>query len=183
MHPYICTSLAPQVSSLEELVQKAKNFVASAKSPATLKAHRNAWHDFESWTRAHNLPSLPSTPETIALYISDQASTHAVSSITRCLTSITKAHQAAGFANSPASTRNFIVGETLKGIRRVLGTKQHGKDPLLTDDIRRIVASSPKRNLGLRDNALVLVGFAGAFRRSELTRIHLSDLALIRMEW
>jgi hypothetical protein len=123
MQPYICSSLAPQLSSLEELIQKARNFVASAKSAATLKAYRNDWHDFETWTRAHNLPSLPSTPETIALYISDQASTHAVSSITRRLTSITKAHQAAGFANSPASTRNFIVGEILKGIRRVLGTK------------------------------------------------------------
>jgi integrase len=111
------------------------------------------------------------------LYISDQASTHAVSSITRRLTSITKAHQAAGMKDSPASTRNFIVGETLKGIRRVLGTKQHGKDPLLADDIRRIVASSPERNLGLRDKALVLVGFAGAFRRSELAQIHFSDLS------
>jgi integrase len=177
MHPYICSSLAPQVTSLEELIQKAKTFVASAKSPATLKAYHNDWRDFEIWTRAHNLPSLLSTPETIALYISDQASTHAVSSITRRLTSITKAHQAAGHKESPASTRNFIVGETLKGIRRVLGTKQHGKDPLLSDDIRRIVASSLERNLGLRDKALVLVGFAGAFRRSELDQIDLSDLS------
>jgi hypothetical protein len=47
MHPYICSSLAPQVSSLEELIQKAKTFVASAKSPATLKAYRNDWQDFE----------------------------------------------------------------------------------------------------------------------------------------
>jgi hypothetical protein len=59
MQPYICSSLAPQVPSLEELIQKAKRFVASAKSPATLKAYRNDWHDFESWTRLHNLPSLP----------------------------------------------------------------------------------------------------------------------------
>lgn len=177
MHPYICSSLAPPASNLEELIQKAKSFVASAKSPATLKAYRNDWRDFEFWSRAHNLPSLPSTPETIALYISDQASTHAVSSITRRLTSITRAHQAANFANSPASTRNFIVGETLKGIRRVLGTKQHGKDPLLSDDVRRIIASSPERNLGLRDSALVLVGFAGAFRRSELAQIQVGDLS------
>ena len=49
------------VSSLERLIPKAKTFVASAKSPGTLKAYRNDWHDFESWTCIHNLPKLHST--------------------------------------------------------------------------------------------------------------------------
>jgi integrase len=162
---------------LDELIRKAKRFVASAKSPATLKAYRNDWRDFETWCRMHNLPPLPSTPEIIALYISDRASTHAVGTITRRLTAITKAHQAVGHKESPASTHHFIVGETLKGIRRALGTKQNGKAPLLSEDIRRIVASSPDRMLGLRDSALILVGFAGAFRRSELAQILVSDLS------
>src|ERR1017187_10038405 len=64
--------------------------------------------------------------------------------ITRRLTSISKAHQAAGCNDSPASSRHFVVSETLKGIRRAIGTKQHGKDPLLTADIRRIVESCPE---------------------------------------
>ena len=147
MQPYLCPTPA-QVPGLEELIQKTKKFVAAAKSPATLKAYRNDWRDFETWCRLHNLPSLPSTPETIALYIADQASTRAVGTITHRLTSITKAHQAAGHKLSPASTRNFIVGETLKGIRRVLGTHQQGKDPLLADDIRRIVGAAPDSVLG-----------------------------------
>jgi len=179
MQPTLSTIPAP-VPGLEELIQKAKKFVAAAKSPATLKAYRNDWRDFETWCRAHNLPSLPSTPEIIALYIADQASTRAVGTITHRLTSITKAHQAAGHKQSPASSRNFIVGETLKGIRRVLGTEQRGKAPLLADDIRRIVAAAPDSVLGLRDAALVLVGFAGAFRRSELTRISVSDLSFTK---
>lgn len=179
MQSGICTrSSLPDY--LDEMIRKAKAFVASAKSPATLKAYRNDWRDFETWCRAHNLPSLPSTPETIALYISDRASTHAVGTITRRLTSITKVHQAAGHKESPASTHHFVVGETLKGIRRVLGTKQDGKAPLLAEDIRRIVAASPDRLLGLRDNALVLMGFAGAFRRSELAQIRLSDLSFTK---
>ncbi len=175
MQPCTC-SLAPQVPSIEELIQKAKAFVASAKAPATLKAYRNDWRDFESWCRAHQLPSLASTPETVALYIADRASTLASGTITRRLTSITKAHQAAGFTNSPATTRHFVVGETLKGIRRTIGTAQHGKQPLLSADIRRIVASRREDLLGLRDAALVLVGFAGGFRRSELAGIHMCDL-------
>ncbi len=176
MHPYICHTPA-QVSDLEKLILKAKNLISRAKSPATLKAYRNDWCDFESWCRAHGLPSLPSTPEVVVLYVSDLASTHTVSTITRRLTSITKAHQAAGFKESPASSRHLAVGETLKGIRRVLGTEQKGKAPLLTADIRSIVASSPDSVLGTRDNALVLAGFAGAFRRSELAQMRVSDLS------
>jgi len=171
-----------QPASLEELIQKAKTFVAAAKAPATLKAYRNDWRDFESWCRAHQLPSLPSTPETVALYIADRASTLASGTITRRLTSITKAHQAAGFTNSPANTRHFVVGETLKGIRRTIGTAQHGKDPLLSADIRRIVAARRRDLLGIRDSALVLAGFAGGFRRSELAGLHIFDLTAVRLK-
>jgi integrase len=169
-------TLAHNVASLEELIQKAKTFVSAAKAPATLKAYRNDWRDFELWCREHQLPSLPSMPDTVALYIADRASTLASGTIARRLTSITKAHQAAGFSDSPARTRHFVVGETLKGIRRTIGTAQHGKTPLLSTDIRRIVAARREDLLGLRDAALVLVGFAGGFRRSELALIHVCDL-------
>jgi len=124
------------------------------------------------------VPSLPSTPETVALYIADCASTLASGTITRRLTSITKAHQAAGFTNSPATTRHFVVGETLKRIRRMFGTEQHGKDPLLSADIRQIVAARREGLIGHRDSAFVLVGFAGGFRRSELALINIYDLKL-----
>ena len=116
MQPYMY-SLAPKPASLEELIQKAKTFVAAAKAPSTLKAYRNDWRDFESWCRGHQLPSLPSTPETITLHITDCTSRLALGTIARRLTSITKAHQAAGFTDSPATTGHFVVGETLKGRR------------------------------------------------------------------
>jgi integrase len=175
MQPHM-HSLSPKAASLEELIQKAKTFVAAAKAPATLKAYRNDWRDFEFWCRERQLPSLPSTPESVALYIADRASTLASGTITRRLTSITKAHQAAGFSDSPATTRHFVVGETLKGIRRTIGTAQHGKAPLLSADVRRIIAARREDLLDLRDATLVLVGFAGGFRRSELTGIHICDL-------
>lgn len=68
------------------------------------------------------------------------------------------------------------MGETLKGIRRTMGTAQHGKAPLLSVDIRRIITARREDLLGLRDAALVLVGFAGGFRRSELAGFHICDL-------
>ena len=169
-------SLVPPADSLEELILRAKAFVVSAKAPATLKAYRSDWKDFQDWSRSRQFQALPASPQTVALYITDRASTLASGTITRRLTSITKAHQAAGFTNSPATTRHFVVGETLKGIRRTIGTAQHGKDPLLSADIRRIVAARRRDLLGIRDSALVLAGFAGGFRRSELAGIHISDL-------
>jgi integrase len=98
--------------------------------------------------------------------------------ISRRLISINTAHQAAGLEDSPASSRHLIVSDTLKGIRRAIGTAQQGKAPLLTADIRRIVDSCPETLSGLRDRALVLIGFAGAFRRSELAAINHADLSL-----
>jgi integrase len=68
------------------------------------------------------------------------------------------------------------VGETLESIRRTIGTAQHGKAPLLSADIRRIITARRTDMLGLRDAALVLVGFLGGFRRSELSGIHICDL-------
>jgi len=120
-------TLLPQTSSLEDLVKKARAFVQSAKAPSTLRAYRSDWNDYDLWCRQHQLASLPSSPATVALYITDLASTHASGTITRRLTSITKAHQASGFSSSPASTHHFVVGETLKGIRRTIGTAQHEK--------------------------------------------------------
>lgn len=150
---------------LEDLVQKAKKFAAAAKAPATLKAYRNDWRDFESWCHGQGLKPLPASPETVALYITDRASSLAISTITRRLTSISKAHQAAGFKDSPASCHYFVVSETLKGIRRILGTAQVGKAPLLSDDIREIIGKTTSDLRGLRDRALILVGLRRSIQK------------------
>jgi site-specific recombinase XerD len=108
VHPYIYPSPA-QAPDLDVIIQTAKSMISRAKAPATVKAYRNDWRDFESWCCAYNLPSLPSTPELVCLYASSLASTRTVGTITRRLTSITKAHQSTGFRESPASSRHFVV--------------------------------------------------------------------------
>jgi integrase len=159
------------------LIEKARGYIHAAKSPATLRAYRTDFEDFTRFCEGHNLPHLPATPTTVALYIADRASSLRSATITRRLTSITKAHQAAGFEESPSSSHHFVVSETFKGIRRSIGTAQEGKAPLLTGDIRRIVGACPETLSGLRDRALILVGFAGAFRRSELASIEFTHLS------
>lgn len=102
-------SLAPQASSLEDLIQKAKTFVAAAKAPATLKAYRNDWRDFENWCRIHQLTALPSTPQTVALYIADRASMLASGTITRRLTSISSCGLVDLGPLSPISRRVHVL--------------------------------------------------------------------------
>jgi len=107
--------------------------------------------------------------------LTDRAATLKTSSLARRLTTISRAHEAAGHS-SPASMRNAVVSEVWKGIRRTKGTAEEGKKPLLTADLKCMITALPADLQGVRDRALLLVGFAGGFRRSELARLRLEDL-------
>jgi hypothetical protein len=97
-------------------------------------------------------PALPETPETVAYYLTARAATHRRP---RC---------------------SAAVSEILKGIRRTLGTAQQGKEPLFTTDLRKMIATLPQNLQGARDRALLVLGFAGGFRRSELVALDLADV-------
>lgn len=157
---------------LAPLLALAAKFLSAAKARSIRDAYASDFRDFAIFCKEHSLPSLPSTPDTVALYITQLASRMTVATIRRRLAAINYTHREAGYAGSPASPRNnFIVREVLNSIRRTRGTAQHGADPLLGDAVKRIAAACPETLLGIRDRALVLCGFSGAFRRSELTRI------------
>jgi len=174
------TSLIAPSRGLEQLIAQAKTFISRARAASTVRAYRSDWNDFTRWCESHRLQFMPAVPETIALYITDLASRPlAVATIVRRLTAISKAHAAAG-QTSPASTRNIVVGDTLRGIKRTLGTAQHKKEALLAKDIRRLIAASPKNLTGVRDKALFLVSFSGAFRRSESSGLTVEDLKFCR---
>ncbi len=160
---------------LDRLTEQARGFIEAAKAENTRRAYRSDWRHFEAWCRNQGLPSLPATPETITLYITALAADHKPASLQRKLTSITKAHQAAGLP-SPARMQHAVVSETMKGIRRTLGTAQPGKEPLLTADILQMLDCLDEGLIGMRDRALLLVGFAGGFRRSELTHLEIADI-------
>ena len=80
----------------------------------------------------------------------------------------------------PSPTTSSLVSRTHAGIRRTLGTAQLGKTPTLVDDLKRMLEKLPSTRVGLRDRALLLLGFAGAFRRSELVSLDVSDLEFTR---
>ena len=126
--------MAQDPVALDRLAQQARTFIEGAKAENTRRAYQSDWRHFEAWCRSHGLGPLPARPETVTLYITALAADHKPASLTRKLTSITKAHQAAGFP-SPASMQHAAVSEAMKGIRRALRTAQPGKEPLLTADL------------------------------------------------
>jgi integrase len=177
LRPESASAATSGIADLNELISRARAFVVASKADSTRRALRSDWSDFDAWCLVHGLSSLPATPQTVALYLTDRASTHAPQTLTRRLTSITQAHRAAGFTGtSPASTKQPLVGAVLKGIRRAKGVQQRGKDPLLVDKMRQLIGTCGDDLNGVRDRALLLIGFAGGFRRSELAAIEVSDL-------
>jgi integrase len=170
--PNLAPSALPAIRVLED---QAEAFVRAAKAPATLRAYRSDWDHFVGWCRHHTLCPLPASPETVGLYLTALAATHRPATMTRRLTAISKAHAIAG-QPSPATMQQPAVSETLKGIRRKLGTAQPTKAPLLTADVRRMLEALPDTVAGRRDRALLLLGFAGGFRRSELTALDVADV-------
>jgi integrase len=144
----------------------------------TRRAHRSDWADFTSWCVERGLASLPADPQTVARYASDLAERgRKVATITRRLSSISQAHQAQEL-DSP--TRTLLVRKVMAGIRRRKGVAQIGKAPVLPDDLRQMLRHLDDRPAGLRDRALLLLGFAGAFRRSEVVSLDVADVQFRR---
>jgi len=165
------TDLVP--SSLDQ----AREFARNSKAANTLRGYQSDWRDFCQWCERNNQRPLPASPETVAAYIAECAGRLKVGSIQRRLNAIAEAHKAVGL-DSPTSSG--IVRNTLKGIRRTLGVATVQKTPALTADIRAMVDATDAGLIGLRDRALVLLGFAGAFRRAELVSLVVSDLEFSR---
>lgn len=167
----------PHASELARLAAETRDFLAAAKAESTRRAYRADWEHFQTWCRKHSLATLPATPETVAFYLTDLAGSHKPATLRRRLTVISRAHQAAGHP-SPASMQQVLVSETLKGIRRTVGTVQTGKRPLYTAQVRAMIRALPENLQGIRDRALLLIGFAGGFRRSELAGLAVEDIAV-----
>lgn len=163
-----------QVLRLEEIGARAVNFLNKSKAANTRKAYRADWSDFEVWCKRFQRTTLPALPETVAYYLADCSLGLKVSTLERRLATISEAHKAAGF-ESP--TRHAQVRLVWAGIKREKGTAQTRMKPTLTRHLREMVEHLPDTLVGCRDRALLLLGFAGAMRRSELVGIAVGDLA------
>lgn len=153
--------------------QRVRELHRLAKSANTQRAYRNDWQGFMNWCAEVGCACLPASPDDVARFVAARGDTHRISSIQRALVTIRQIHRA---ANLPDPTKETIVSEAIKGLRREKGVTFRGKAAATTDIIRQLVASLPDSFLGIRDRALLLIGFAGGFRRSELVGLDVSDL-------
>jgi integrase len=152
--------------------ERAREFIQASKAESTLRGYRADWREFYTWCEDQHICPLPASPEAVAAYIADCAARLKVGSIQRRLNAIAEAHKAMGI-DSP--THHAMVMNTIKGIRRTRGTAPVRKAPALTEDIRAMVDATDAGIIGARDRALILLGFAGAFRRSELVGLDVED--------
>ena len=136
------------------------------------RAFTSDWSQFSQWCESHNCVTLPATPDTVVAYIHELCKTHKVATIRRRLVSITKAHK---LNNVPTPVKSEFVRAKLYTIMKNLRVKQDKKAPILTKQLRQILGNIPEDLMGLRDRALLLVGFASGVRRDELVHINVSN--------
>lgn len=168
--------VADAMPLVSELSIEALDYGRAALSSNTMRAYKADWREFQEWCAARGRPSLPASPATVANFASMLADAgRRVPTIARKMAAIRFFHRGAGHDNP---TDHAGVAAILKGIRRTVGVAPRQKAPATADVIHAILAHVPRDTLqGQRDRALILLGFAGAFRRSELVAIKLEDLS------
>jgi site-specific recombinase XerD len=164
-----------QATRLEEIGEDATRYLEQSKAPNTRRAYAADWADFTAWCEKYRRGSLPASPDTVAYYLADRSQDLKTSTLQRRLATITEAHRAAGLESPNKSAQVRLVWA---GIRREKGVAQNHKKPVLTNHIREMVENLPEGPLGVRDRALILLGYAGAMRRSELVGLDIGDVSL-----
>ena len=161
-----------EIETLDNLkLSKAKN---------TVRAYRSDFNDFALFCTKNNLKSLPSDPKIVSIYLTHLSKSSKFSTLKRRLASINMMHRYKGHY---LDTKHPIIVENLIGIKRQIGVHQKAKKPLLFNDLKQIIKvindSKASEFKKLRDKSLILVGFSGGFRRSELVAINRDDVEFV----
>ena len=160
--------------TLDRLVETARDYAKQAASENTLKAYAKDWADFSRWCRMKGIEPLPPSPEMIGLYLADLAaptgktSALSVSTIDRRLSGLSWNYTQRGFT---LDRKNRHIATILAGIKRKHARPPVQKEAILRDDIMAMVATLPFDLRGLRDRTILLLGYAGGLRRSEIVSL------------
>lgn len=161
-------------TDVRRMEEEAKALIDEAKSPATRRAYRSAWAAFESWCQSVGRASLPATPATVAMYLAHLVEARKkVSTIAKALAAISHAHWV---SHLPSPRRSPEVKEAMSGARRRIGVAPVKKTAAVMPLLERMVDTCGADLRGARDRAILLLGFAGGFRRSELVSLDVEDI-------
>jgi len=191
------------IENLKELAELTKRVSSNAKSPNTLNGYASDWEDFEGWCRQLGMQCLPASPSTVAAYLAERATKQWVGPSGRLKKPILKEplklptllHRVWGIKFKHKENGFFFdssckeIEDVLSSLRRSNTAKEVRQDPLLLSDIRAMVEHLPNTITGIRDKALILVGFVSAMRRSEIADLKMEDIRFveegieIRLNW
>ena len=167
------SNIVTNVKNLElETIKNLKN----SKAHNTLRAYQADFNDFTNFCNTNGFSSLPTDPKIVALYLTHLSSFSKFSTLKRRLASIKVIHKLKGHY---IDTKHPVISENLMGIKRKLGVKQLSKKPILISDLKLIVQAiidDKNEYKKIQNKALILIGFAGGFRRSELVSIEREDV-------
>ena len=169
--------LVTDVKSLE--LETLKN-LKSSKALNTMRAYKADYKDFTLFCVKHAFKSMPSEPKIVSLYLTHLSQTSKFSTLKRRLASISVIHKLSGHY---IDIKHPLITENLMGIKRVIGSYQKAKKPILINELKLIVNVIDKdknEKRMLKNRALILIGFAGGFRRSELVAIHYEDIDFVK---
>ena len=168
------------VTDLKSLHEETLNNLKSSKANNTLRAYKSDFKDFGGFCAKHGFDSLPTEPKIVSLYLTHLSKNSKISTLRRRLVSIGMVHKLKGHY---LDTKHPIIIENLLGIKRVKGSYQKGKKPILINHLKSIINVIDEQKIDeikkARDKALLLVGFAGGFRRTELISIDHEDLEFV----
>ena len=168
--------LVTDVKSLE--LETLKN-LKSSKANNTLRAYKADFRDFALFCQQNGFSSMPSEPKIVTLYLTHLSKSAKFSTLKRRLASISVIHKLNGHY---LDTKHPIITENILGIKRTKGTYQKAKKPLLINDLKIIIKAideDKNKNNRVKNKALLLIGFAGGFRRSELVAIDIDDVEFV----
>ena len=168
-------------TDLKALHEATLNNLKSSKANNTLRAYKSDFKDFGAFCSKHGFKSLPSEPKIVSLYLTHLSKKSKISTLRRRLVSISMVHKLKGHY---LDTKHPIIVENLMGIKRVKGSIQIGKKPILINHLKSIINVIDEQKIEdikkYRDKSIILIGFGGGFRRSELVSIDYEDLDFVQ---
>ncbi len=166
-------SVAPTAAG-QAALDAAQALARKAAAPATLRAYKADWTHYAAWCAGHGFVPVPAAPATVGAYLASLAGTHAPATIRRRLAALGKMHR---FNDLPWNTAHRDIQGPLQGLLRTHGRPAQKAAALTLPMLRQLLATCDRSARGRRDRALLLVGFAGALRRSELVALRVEDVA------
>jgi integrase len=166
--------MSKEIIPLKYLAEKADLFASASLSNATKRAYQTDWETFFNFCSGHELDPLPATPDTVALFLTESAeSGRSIATIQRRITSINAIHE---HTNNVSPVKDFRVVRVMRGIKRMLGTPQKRSKPISWSELQKMVSQCDQLMIGVRDAAILTLGWTTALRRSELVALNIGDL-------